>query len=196
MNWVDVVILGIIGTSALISLARGFVREALSIAVWIAAFVLARYLSAPLALVLAPYIESPTLRIGAAFAIVFVGVLLLGALLNYLAALLVGSTGLTGTDRSLGVVFGAGRGVLVVAVLLLLLGLSDVPREAWWQESVLVRGFTPWVCRIGVNDWMRDWTFRVPLSAEGLSPTAGAGTPVSNYWTEFCARAPVGAETP
>lgn len=192
MNWVDFVILGIIGLSALISLVRGFVREAISIATWIAAFVLARMLAGPLSQHLAAYIESPTLQFGAAFAAIFVTVLLTGALLNYLASLFVDKTGLSGTDRTLGVVFGAGRGLLVVVFLLLLAGLTSVPREVWWRESVLVTGLTPWVCRFGVNDWMREWTVRVPIANAGLAPSAG--TPLGEYWTEFCTQAPAGAD--
>lgn len=38
MIWVDYTILGIIGLSSLVSLMRGFVKEAMSLAVWIAAF--------------------------------------------------------------------------------------------------------------------------------------------------------------
>jgi membrane protein required for colicin V production len=47
-------------------------------------------------------------------------------------------TGLTGTDRVLGMVFGAGRGVLVVGVLVIAFQLLEMDGEPWWQESVIV----------------------------------------------------------
>ncbi len=186
MNWVDYIILAIVAISALISLVRGFVREVISIVVWVAAFWLAIEFARPLSGWLAPYIDSPTLQLVGAFAILFVGTLLAGALVNYLAGLLVGTTGLSGTDRALGVVFGAARGVLIVAVLMLLLGLTHVPREPWWQESVLVRGLQPLVCQVGVGEWMNGLVVYTPV-AHGL-PVA-AGKPAQTYWAEFCGHA-------
>jgi len=183
MNWVDYFILAVVAISALISLVRGFVREVISIVVWVAAFWLAIRFAQPASAWLAPYIDSPTLQMVGAFAILFVGTLLVGALINYLAGLLVGSTGLSGTDRALGVVFGAGRGLVIVAALMLLLGLTHMPRERWWQESVLVGSLQPLVCRIGVAEWMSSFVVYTPV-AHGL-PVA-TGKPAQSYWADFC----------
>lgn len=141
MIWVDYAILGVIGVSALISLLRGFVREALSLASWVAALWIALAFSQPLSGQLAQWISTPSLRLGVAFAALFLSVLLLGALIGYLAAQLVHKTGLTGTDRVLGMVFGVGRGMLIVAVLVLLAGLTAMPRDHWWSESQLLPHF-------------------------------------------------------
>lgn len=186
MNWVDYVILAIIAVSALISLVRGFVREVISIVVWIAAFWLAILFARPLAGTLAHYIESPSLQVVVAFAAIFVGTLLIGALVNYVAGLLVGKTGLSGTDRALGVVFGGARGLIIVALLMLALGLTRVPQETWWRESAIVGYLQPTVCRLGVGEWLGDWTVYTPVTTGGQ---AADGRAAADYWQRFCGAA-------
>ena len=53
----------------------------------------------------------------------------------------VDKTGLSGTDRVLGIVFGVVRGVVVVALLVLLAGLTTMPKDPWWGESALLGHF-------------------------------------------------------
>lgn len=141
MIWVDYLILGIIGLSALIGLVRGLVREVASLAIWIGAVLVAWTFYPPLAEALTPWISTPSVRLGAAFLILVFTVLILGALVGHLLSLLVEKTGLTGTDRLLGVVFGAARGALLVALLVFLAGVTPLPEDAWWQESTLVGRF-------------------------------------------------------
>ena len=125
-----VIIIAIIIISALISLVRGFVKESISLASWIlAGFIALRYFP-PLADLLEPYIESPTIRNATGFAILFVTSLIIGAIINYMASQAVSKTGLTGTDKSLGVVFGAARGMLIVTMLVLLAGLTPIRRTS------------------------------------------------------------------
>ena len=141
MVWVDYVIPIIILVSALFSLMRGFVREALSLVGWIAAFWLAlRYSNALVELFLAS-ITVPSLRIVTAFTILFVLTLMLSGLINHLAGHLVLRTGLTGTDRTIGVVFGLARGAVVVSILVLLAGLTSLPQDPWWEKSLLIGYF-------------------------------------------------------
>ncbi|MCK8514848.1 CvpA family protein [Methylonatrum kenyense] len=183
MNWLDLAILAVIALSIVISLVRGFVRETLSLAVWIAAIWIGLRFAEPVAVLMEGVIASPTLRIGAAFAVLFVGVLIAGGILGYFASLLVGRTGLSGTDRFIGLFFGLARGVLVIAVLMLAAGLTALPREAWWQDSVLVEQLTPWVCRVGVEDWLDGRTFRAPIG-DATAQTDAASA--AEYWSDFC----------
>ncbi len=141
MNWADYAIVGIVAVSALISLWRGFVREALSLAAWIAAFWVALAFSERLAGALAAHIATPSVRLAVAFGILFLGTLLVGGLINWGAGRLVDRTGLTGTDRVMGMLFGVARGVAVVAVLVLLAGLTPLPDDPWWRESALLPHF-------------------------------------------------------
>lgn len=141
MNWLDLVIIGIIAISAVISLFRGFTKEAISLGTWILAFWLALAFSTRLAAMLPDSISSPTARIAVGFAGLFVLTVILGGIVNFLISSLVEKTGLTGTDRSLGVVFGIVRGALLVVVLTLLAGLTTLPKEHSWEQSLMMGKF-------------------------------------------------------
>jgi membrane protein required for colicin V production len=150
MSWIDLIIVVIVIISALISLVRGFVKESISLASWIlAGFIALRYFT-PLAELLEPYVESPTIRTGSAFAILFVSSLIIGAIVNFMASQAVSKTGLTGTDKSLGVVFGAARGLLIVTMLVLLAGLTPMPSEPWWNDSAMIDFFSD------MANWIKD----------------------------------------
>jgi membrane protein required for colicin V production len=141
MSWVDYLIIGIIGLSALISLIRGFVREAVSLLVWVGAFFVAWTYFRELSERLAPWVSTPSLRLALAFAVLMLVVLVLGAIVGFVIGRLVDKTGLSGTDRLLGVLFGAARGAVLVAALVLLAGLTPFPQDPWWRDSLLIVHF-------------------------------------------------------
>ena len=141
MNWADFSILSIIGISALISLFRGFVREALSVVGLAAAIWVAVTFYDQASDLLVNVISLPTGRRVIAFVALIVVSLLIAGLINHLIGKLVDKAGLTGTDRMLGVVFGVVRGVAVVGLLVLLAGLTQVPQDPWWQQSMLMEHF-------------------------------------------------------
>jgi len=141
VNWLDYVIIGVIALSVVISFFRGFIREALALLVWACAVVVAWAFFRELAVHLEPWIGVPSLRYAAALAILVIGVLIVGGLVTYLVGELVERTGLSGTDRMMGMVFGAARGVLLIAVAVLIAGLTPLPEDPWWQESSLVSYF-------------------------------------------------------
>lgn len=149
MAVIDWVLVAVLGISGLISLKRGFVKEALSLATWILALIIARWLSGNLATVLAGSIDSPSLRWMVAFAILFVGTLVVGALINHLVVELVRLTGLSGTDRVLGMFFGLLRGVIILVVLVYGAQFTMLPSDDWWQHSQLI----PYLESIA--DWIR-----------------------------------------
>lgn len=141
MIWVDYVIIGIIVLSAIIGLARGLIREVLALGVWIAALLAAWLFYRPVTEQLTPWLSTPSLRMGAAVVLIVLGVLIAGAIVGWALSLLVEKTGLTGTDRLLGMVFGAGRGAVVVALLVFLASLTPVIEDPWWSQSELLPRF-------------------------------------------------------
>ncbi|HEC73540.1 MAG TPA: CvpA family protein [Methylophaga aminisulfidivorans] len=150
MVWVDYLIIGIVLLSAVISIVRGFMREVLSLASWILAFWVALLFYSNLSTLLADYIATPSIRLFLAFFVLFAVTLILGAMVNHLICQVVEKTGLTGTDRALGIVFGLIRGVALVTILVLAAGATPMPADSWWQNSLLIEQF------INLAIWVRD----------------------------------------
>ena len=139
---VDIAIVVIIAVSGCISLIRGFVKEAMSLVIWLTAFVVAMTFKQLVAEVLVNVISLASMRQLAAWLILFVGTLLIGAMVNFLLGKLVSSTGLSGTDRTLGLVFGVFRGKLIVLALVVLLPeVLPVDQDLWWTSSKLIPVF-------------------------------------------------------
>ena len=142
LNWTDWIIIAIVSISSLVSLKRGFVKEALSLAVWSIAFFLSIGLSPKLAPVFTSYVESASLRQMAAFTAIFIMTLFTGSMISYFLSTLVKATGLTGTDRILGMVFGLARGLVIIMVLVIYLPkMIPVNQDVWWQQSGLIPYF-------------------------------------------------------
>jgi len=162
VNWIDFVFIALVALSGLLSLYRGFVREVFSLATWIVAIWVGVRFSGDAAAYLPAAVSDETLRLGIAFAVLFILVLIVGGIAGIIATRLVRGTGLSGTDRSLGVVFGLLRGVLIVALLVFVASLTLIPEEPWWQESRLVPEFeriVGWVLDLlpeGIQERLRD----------------------------------------
>jgi len=150
MNWADWVILAILVVSSLISLKRGFVREALSLANWVVAFFVAMAFRDVLATLISPYISTPSIRDMVAFATLFAATLIVGAMVNNLISELVRMTGLSGTDRTFGMIFGLLRGfIIIMAIILLVPIILPIDQDGWWQQSLLIPEL------LKLEDWCR-----------------------------------------
>ena len=142
LNAFDVVVLVVVGVSAIIGLTRGLVREVLSLAIWLASYVIAVGFSARLDDALAPHFHNAPARAVASFALLFIGALVVGGLIQWLVGRLVRFSGLTGLDRLLGFVFGGARGI-VIAIAALVVLKPYAGNESWWRESTMVGVLAP-----------------------------------------------------
>jgi membrane protein required for colicin V production len=161
MSTADVTILVIIGLSIALGLWRGLVKEVLSLVAWILAFWAALTLSAPLAAFLGRFIDSPAARGALAFCLLFITVLLIGALITHLANKALAGSGLGGLDRLFGGLFGLVRGFAIVVVLLTAASFFPVQDAGWYRASSLAPQLAPYVA------WVRSHLSdppRAPLS--------------------------------
>ncbi len=139
LNGLDWFILVVVTISILISLWRGFAREALSLAGWVLAFILANLFAGVLASLLSDLIVNQTGRYIVAWALIFVLTLVLTGLTAKLVSHLMKVSGLGLLDRLLGTVFGFARGVLIIMALVFVVRLMVPPAEQQWlRESQLM----------------------------------------------------------
>ena len=132
VDWAIIVVLGL---SILLSLWRGFVREAVSLAGWIAAFVIANMFVGEMAAFLQQWIANVTGRYVAAYALLFAGMLMVAGIAGKLSAQVVKVTGLTLLDRLLGTVFGFVRGIIIVLVVVYVLRQLAPPQNLLWLDE-------------------------------------------------------------
>lgn len=154
MNAADWVIVCVVAVSTLLSVLRGFTREALSLATWVLAIMGARILSPSLAAVFAGSINSPDLRELAAFGCLFVAILVVGMLVTHMFAEAVRDSALSFGDRLLGMAFGFSRGILIVLVAIAFSG-RWLATEAWWQQS----RFIPQLALL--EGWTRETAYKI-----------------------------------
>ena len=138
LNWLDFAIIGVMGLSGLVGLVRGLVREVLSLVAWGLAIWVGVSFSGQAAMYFEQTIPSPTVRVAAAFGILFLLTLMLAGMVGFLLTRMLETTGLSGIDRLAGLLFGVARGVLIIAVLVFLARETPLPKESWWRESQLI----------------------------------------------------------
>lgn len=164
MNGADWAIVVILALSVLVGLWRGLVREAMSLVTWLAAVVAAIMFGAQVAALYGTWIDLPSARVGLGYLTVFLLVLLVGSLIGWLVRRIVHGTGLSGTDRVLGLGFGALRGGLMVAALVLVLGYTPFAQDPWWHQSQLIPRFEP------AAEWLREQIPDTLAALKALSP--------------------------
>ena len=138
MVFIDYILLAILVISTGISWFRGFVKEAVSLASWAMAIWCAWTFGGAVAGALEGSIESMSIRLWVARVLLLVGVLFAGGLLQRSMVSLLKKSGLTGTDRSIGMLFGCARGVLLIGLLVTILQRAGFEDTTWWPDSKLI----------------------------------------------------------
>jgi membrane protein required for colicin V production len=140
MNWADYCIVAALVLSVLMGLWRGFIGEVLALGCWVLAFWVAWTFGDKLAAQFTA-ITLPSARLLLGYAICFIAVLIAGAIVSFLMRKLIAGSGLSGSDRLFGMVFGLLRGLALVTLTVLILGFTPLPGDPWWHESQLLPGF-------------------------------------------------------
>ena len=137
MTAFDYIVLAIAGLSVLVSLFRGALREIMSIGSWIGAFLIAVHFAPMVSSLLPASIGQTWLRLFLAFvALMIVSLLVFTVIVLALGRLIRGS-GLAPLDRALGVLFGLVRALVILVALMIVAGLTPLPREAAWRNGLL-----------------------------------------------------------
>lgn len=135
MTAFDWIVLAVLVVSIGVGVWRGLVSEVLALLAWVAAFVVARLFGAAAGQWLDAWLADAALRTLAGSVLVFVAVLLLFGLARWLARSLLQAVGLGPLDRLLGGLFGALRAGVVLVLVVVLAGMTGLPRERWWVQS-------------------------------------------------------------
>lgn len=145
MSEFDLVILGILALSVLISLMRGYFREAMSLAIWAAAVIVTLAFTDRFAALLPlERVDSEQARATISVVVLFAGTLLAGNLINWVLGRILARKPLSVADRIIGVFFGLLRGVIIITLLVLASNLvPELKQEDWWTESTLLPKIQP-----------------------------------------------------
>ncbi|GGI76103.1 CvpA family protein [Legionella impletisoli] len=152
-HWLDYLIFAVIGLSVITGLFRGFVKELIALIVWVLAVWLAYHYSNLLDPFLRPYVQDKNIRLVIAFVAVLLSTLIAGGLVNAILSFILTRSGLSGTDRLLGMGFGFVRGIFIVSLIMLIVKITEVPHQEYSDQSRLYAKFDP------VVNWM---AFYVP----------------------------------
>ena len=174
MGAIDWVLLAVVAVSALFGLMRGFVGVLASLIAWLLAGWAAFHFGADVGLILSGDGDIGPGELFGGYALCFIGVLVVVGLVGWLVRKLVQSVGLSGLDRMLGLVLGVARGAFVACVLVLLAGLTAMPREPEWQRSQVVPVFVPgarWM-----RAWLPEWAAE-HVDLDGHAPADPGGLP-------------------
>lgn len=141
--WVDLIILAIIGLSIITGLIRGFVKELIGLCIWVLALWLAYNYYGALDPLLSKYIADHNIRMIAGFVSILLVILISGGLTNALLGYILKRSGLSSTDRILGMAFGFLRGVFVVALIMVVVKITSLPEAEYMSNSRLYAKFDP-----------------------------------------------------
>ncbi len=151
MTWLDYGILAVLLLSVLWGIWHGLVREVISLAGWVIAFLLANQFAAPLAKMLPDSLPRPEWHVMIAFVAIFLFMVTVTTLTGVLLSKFVRKAGLGGLDRGLGGLFGLARGWFIALVFALLAGLTTFPLQPAWKDSF----FGPSLARAAV--YLKTW---------------------------------------
>jgi membrane protein required for colicin V production len=134
----DFAVIAVIGLSALRGAWRGLVSEVFGLIGWVVAIGVAyRYVMKVVPFIPSHWPGGQITQWAVAFGVIVIGVVVVAGVANALLARLVQASGLGGVDRSLGMLFGFVRGALLVVLLVMVAGLTELPKQDFWRNAML-----------------------------------------------------------
>jgi membrane protein required for colicin V production len=149
MPIIDIIIVAVILVSVVVGLMRGFVKEAISIAALLIAIWAALYFGPAAGGISQSWLSSEELQRWFGRILVFAVILSVGALVGWGLSKVIRWSALSGMDRFLGSLFGAARGILLVAVAIIGGQFAGFDNDSWWSQSRLIPHFGV------VVDWIK-----------------------------------------
>jgi len=167
MPVIDIIIVIAIIVSVVIGMVRGFVKEAISIAALLLAIWAAIYFGPAVGVAMAGWLDSEELQMWFGRIFLFAVILSIGGVLSWGLSKLVRLSILSGMDRFLGSLFGICRGLLLIAVAIIVGEYAGFSNDPWWQNSMLIPHLEV------VADWIK---VMAPQGYELLTPDVPADT--------------------
>jgi membrane protein required for colicin V production len=167
MPIIDIIIALALLASIVVGVARGFVKEAISISALLIAIWAALYFGPAVGDVSSSWLSSEGLQMWFGRVLVFAIILSIGGLLGWGISKLVRMSVLSGMDRFLGALFGTLRGILLLAVFVIGGQFAGFDKDEWWLSSRLIPHVEV------VADWIK---VMAPKGLELLMPDEQAET--------------------
>lgn len=152
MIWIDFAIIGLQCMALIAGLLKGFSQQAFSLICWLLAVSVGLSFGPEFSMFLKSTIAEPSAQMAASFAALCLITLIVGGLIRMLLGELIKKSGLTVAERLGGMILGIAHGMLFVAVMVMLAGLSVLPHSPWWKKSKLIPPFQAIV--VGLHDHM------------------------------------------
>ena len=149
MIWIDFGIIGLLSSCLIIGLLKGLSQQTYALFSWLVAFLVSIFFSKDFSFFLKSTINEPTAKIAVAFVSLFLITLLFSGLISLLLRPLFKNSILTFTNRMGGMLLGIAQGALLITIVILLAGLSVLPKTQWWKQSKLIPPFQTvsiWIC--------------------------------------------------
>src|SRR3954451_9653478 len=150
ITWLDIILIGVMLISALLAMIRGFMREVLSIAAWVIAAVVTLYSYAKLLPLAKSYFNNDVVAIAVVVGGTFIGTLLVVSIITVRFSDMVLDSRVGALDRTMGFMFGLGRGLVIVVVAFLFFAwlVPDRSQPDW------VRGAKSKIVLQGTGRWL------------------------------------------
>jgi len=150
ITWLDIILIAVMLISALLAMIRGFMREVLSIAAWVIAAGVTLYSYTKLLPFAKTYFNNDIVAVAVVVAGTFIVTLLVVSMITVRFSDMVLDSRVGALDRSMGFVFGLGRGLVIVVVAFLFFAwlVPDRSQPEW------VRGAKSRVVLQGTGDWL------------------------------------------